>query len=94
MTSQILQFEDKTLLFIQITKYPLEITIWSREQLKRTMMRKKIISGGRDLSAVFFFLEMKFCFQTFQKYFFFQEDGVQSSMAKLESLKACFGDIL
>ena len=58
-------------------------------------MRKKIISGGRNLYAVFFFfLEMKFCFQTLLKYFFFQEDGVQSSIAKLQSLRACFGDIL
>ena len=55
-------------------------------------MRKKIISGGRDLYAVFF-LEMKFCFQTLLKYFFFQEDGVQPSLAKLQGLRACFGDI-
>ena len=70
MTSQILQFEDKTLLFIQIIKYPLEITIWSREQLKRTMMRKKIISGGRDLSAgVFFFFGNEILFSDFSKIF-------------------------
>ena len=58
-------------------------------------MRKKIISGGRDLFAFFllFFLEMKFCFQTLLKYLFFQEDGVQPSLAKLQGLRACFGDI-
>ena len=57
-------------------------------------MRKKIISGGRDLYVVFLFWgEIKFCFQTLLKYFFFQEDGVQPSLAKLQGLRVCFGDI-